>query len=136
MRAGSRPEDWTREALEERCDVLEPGIIRIREVPGGRLAPFETLLDIAGERGKEFPAYALILDLAEASRPSAELIDNMTRLFAKGAKHWCINMEGANRVMIAAGEFLLRRFYGQLSVTVHSTTADAIATAREKLAAP
>lgn len=129
---GRREQQWSREALEARCEVLEPGIVRIREVPGGRLGPFETLLEIAHERGSVFPEYVVLLDLSEANRPSAELIDNMSRLFAKGAKSWCVNMEGANRVLVAAGEFLLRRF-SKLPITVHTTTKDALEAARAQL---
>jgi len=122
-------ERWTREALAERCEVIEDGIVGFREVPGGKAKPFAELIDICNELGRPFGEWVIILDLADATRPTPGLVESMPRLFRTGAKHWVVHLHVKNKIMVGVGDFLMRRF-SHLPVAVRNTREEAIEAAR------
>jgi len=126
-------EDWTKEALAARCEVVEDGIVRMREVPGGKATTFGELLAIANDLGKPFGEWVVIIDLAEATRPSPRLIEGMPRFFRSGAKHYIVHLHTSNRVMVGVGDFVMRRL-PNFPVTIRNTAEDALAAARQALA--
>ena len=62
--------------LEERCTVVEPGIVLLREPPNNTLETYEVLLERAFVLGKQFDRWAMVVDLTEVTeRPKGRYLE-------------------------------------------------------------
>jgi len=70
-----RGKPWTVAQLRERVSVVEPGIIRLREIPDSNAEAFTVLAKIVGEKSKDFDVHISIVDLGEATaRPDPAMM--------------------------------------------------------------
>ncbi len=117
--------------LYDRVEVLEPGIIMIREVQNGTGGTFGTMLERCLELAKPFERFAIVVDLTEVSvRPKALYLDEIRRAMEAGV-HLAVTRPDNAFLRVVAG-FVLARFSAKTSS--HDTREQAVAACREALA--
>lgn len=131
---GPESSEAEREALRERVSLVEDGILLFRGVPVPTLFQLDLSFDRIEELAEGIPTFALIIDLTEGRRPSAEvrahLRDRFSRL--KGLAHTSLFV-GPSYVLTVAARFVLRGA-GHSSFTIHRRYEDALEAARHALA--
>jgi hypothetical protein len=123
------------EDLEARCAVIEPGIVLLREVPGNTSETYEVMIRRARVLGASFDQYALVVDLAEATeRPKGRYMDLIREGFSRpdAPVHLATNQPGSAFLRTVAAFVLART---SRNTSTHPNLDEAIATARERLAA-
>ena len=117
--------------IRTRVSVIEPGILRVVEVPDGSPESIRALGVVAKEVGSKFPRYAIVLDLTGVDAPN--------RAFRAAIVEWLVYLEAAHVAAIQAKSALARtaaRFVMKRSgrpCSVHETEADALDMARAAL---
>jgi len=127
--------DFTHAQLRDRVEVVEPGIVLFRELPGGDADNFRAELEIVKEHGEAMGDYVVIIDLSEATRPGAGLLEVLFDAMRNVGIHWCAIQTSKSKVMKAVVEFVLRRASRGTATTVHDSREEAVAKARSVLAA-
>lgn len=131
---GPESSEAEREALRNRVSLLEDRIVLFRAVP----VPTPFQLDLSFDRIEEMtagmPSFALIIDLTEGRRPSAEVRANLRERFLGLMRltHTSV-IVGPNFVLTVAARFVLRGA-GHGSLTFHPRHEDALEAARRALA--
>ncbi|MCA9619340.1 MAG: hypothetical protein KC731_09960 [Myxococcales bacterium] len=124
--------DFTYAELRERVRVVEPGIVYFLELPGGRVENFQATLEIVEELAAPFDRYVVILDLAEASRPSPAVVEAVLDAGKRLGIQWCV-VQSSSRLMKAVVQFVTRRT--QSPYSLHDSVEEAVSAARAVLAA-
>ena len=119
----------TLEELHERVALLEPGVVRILEIPAGIIETLQAMTDFATEMVKKFGKYVMVVDLSSGVRgPSAE--------YRAGIVNWmrsllCVHssyVQPGNVTARVALRFMIGR--SGTRVSVHQTLAAALVKAR------
>jgi len=112
--------------LRERVEILEEGILLFREVPVPSPFTIEYLISWADQLAAEWDSYTIVIDLTEASRPSAEERDSIRRVIGSLSRmnHLAI-MTGGNILLNVAVRFIMSGIEGT-KVTVHGTMEEAL----------
>jgi hypothetical protein len=118
--------------LHRRCSVVEPGIVLMREIPGGTAQALRVMSERVRELGRPFGAFAVVVDLTEVDmRPKGDYLVAIRESVVEPA-HTALTQPGS-----AFMRGVLRFVMGFLSnkASVHATIDEAVARARAALAA-
>jgi len=128
-----RGKTWTVAQLRERVSVVEPAIIRLAEIPDSNAECFTVLARIAGELGRPFDTYVVIIDLAEATaRPDPAMMKAiMDSADLLGA--CTVTVKPASTVIRAILRFVTNRAVGRGDHVGADTYPEALELARKKL---
>lgn len=130
---GPGSSDEERAALRARVSRIEDRVLLFRAVP----VPTPFQLDLSFDRIEELTAamdgFALIVDLTEGRRPSAEVRAHLRHRFSRLTRlaHTSIFV-GPSFVLTVAARFVLRGA-GRGSLTIHRRYEDALEAARRGL---
>jgi hypothetical protein len=130
---GSESSEAEREALRNRVSLVENRILLFRAVP----VPTPFQLDLSFDKIEELTArmssFALIIDLTEGQRPSAEVRAHLRERFLRLTRlaHTSLFV-GPSFVLTVAARFVLRGA-GHHSFTIHRRHEDALEAARHAL---
>lgn len=131
---GPESSDAEREALRDRVSLVEDHMVLFRAVP----VPTPFQLDLCFDKIEELTAgmvsFALVIDLTEGRRPSAEVRAHLRERFSRLTRiaHTSL-LVGPNFLLSVAARFVLRGA-GHGSLTIHRRHADALKAARHALA--
>ncbi|MCA9625778.1 MAG: hypothetical protein KC731_42440 [Myxococcales bacterium] len=133
----SRNRSYTEDELRARVSVLEPGVVMVREIPEATADTFRFEMEVARELGRAFSEYVLIIDLAEATRPRPDVIEEIIEGNRDVGVQWCV-VQNTSRIMAAVTRFVLSKLAGsriKTKTTVHTSLDDALNEARGVLGA-
>ncbi len=108
-------------AIRQRVRVLKEGVILYRELPFHSSFTVELMMSWVDHLAAEWDSYAVVVDLSEASHPSAEERDTLRRVLGSFSRmnHMAI-MTGQNVLLNVGAKFIMSGIEGT-KVTVHST---------------
>lgn len=131
---GPESTEAEREALRNRVSLVEDRILLFRAVPVPTPFQLNLCFDKVEELTAGMPRFALIIDLTEGRRPSAEVRAHLRERFLrlKELAHTSV-IVGPNFVLTVAARFVLRGA-GHGSLTFHRGHEDALEAARRALA--
>lgn len=116
--------------LQARVEVLEPGIILLREVANGTGDTYRVMVDRALELGATFDEFALVVDLTHVSvRPSGRYLEQIRRSM-KASVHLAVTRPRSAFLRVVA-DFVIARFSNKTSS--HDSIESAAATCRARL---
>lgn len=130
---GPESSEVERQALRDRVSLIEERVLLFRAVP----VPTPFQLDLCFDRIEELtagtPSFALIIDLTEGRRPSAEARAHLRERFSSLTRlvHTALFV-GPSLVLTVAARFVLRSS-GHRSFTIHRRYEDALEAARHAL---
>jgi hypothetical protein len=129
---GGDSKHYTVAALRKRVQLVEPGIVVMRELPVGARETLVVMTDAALELAKPFREWALVVDLVDSqgSLPSAYRSFVPGHLNRIAPTHIAIALY-MNPVVRAASRFMARRI--GLNVTIHKDRDTAVAAVRQAL---
>jgi hypothetical protein len=122
------------DALRNRVSLVEDGILLFRAVPVPTPFQLDLSFDEIEELTEGMSSFALIIDLTEGQRPSAEVRACLRERFSRLTRlaHTSLFV-GPSFVLTVAARFVLRGS-GHQSVTIHRRHEDALEAARVALA--
>jgi hypothetical protein len=131
---GPESSEAEREALRSHVSVLEDRIVLFRAVPVPTPFQLDLCFDRVEELASGMPSFALLIDLAEGRRPSAEVRAHLRERFSRLTRlaHTSL-LVGPSFVLSVAARFVLRGA-GHGSLTIHRQHEDALEAARHALA--
>jgi hypothetical protein len=116
--------------LQARCEVLEPGIILLREVANGTGDTYRVMVDRVLELGAAFDEFAIVADLTDVSvRPSGRYLEQIRRSM-KASTHLAVTRPRSAFLRVVA-DFVIARFSNKTSS--HDSIESAVATCRSRL---
>jgi len=120
----SSPEECA--ALQERLSLRESHVVVFRETPIQTTFSLDVIWTRLREMTAALPSYAMVIDLTEAERPSAEVRAHLRKLFASltGLERVAV-FTGSNFLLNVAAKFVLAGLV-QKPVTVHRTLDEAM----------
>ena len=134
-------EDSTEEqiaALRERVSLLEPGILLWREIPMHTQFTIKTFEDELNRGSREHGARLLLIDIAEASVPNAEIreaLRHLVRRLLSGPFDRLAVATGRNFFLTVSARFVLGAAIDQTRCPLYSTNEEALADLRNALRA-
>lgn len=130
---GPESSEADREALRSRVSLVEERILLFRAVPVPTPFQLELSFDKIEELTEGMSSFALIIDLTEGRRPSAEVRASLRERFSRLARlaHTSLFV-GPSFVLTVAARFVLRGAGHQF--TIHRRYEDALEAARFALA--
>jgi hypothetical protein len=118
--------------LQARCEVIEPGIILIRQPIQCTGDTLEVLAERAQELGASFERFAVVSDFGEVlDRPKGDYLHNLIRIARAVGVHWAC-VEPRKAFLRTVLRFVLARI-GYANATIHANVDEAIAAARSAL---
>lgn len=116
--------------LQARVEVLEPGIILLREVANGTGDTYRVMVDRVIELGAAFDEFAIVVDLTDVSvRPSGRYLEQIRRSM-KASVHLAVTRPRSAFLRVVA-DFVIARFSNKTSS--HDSIESAVATCRARL---
>ncbi|MCA9619787.1 MAG: hypothetical protein KC731_12260 [Myxococcales bacterium] len=116
--------------IRARAEILEPGILLLRELPNSNAAVLAVLIDHAKELVAKEEDCVVIIDLTEAtSRPDPA----MMRVISDSASDFGIHVacvQPSSIVVKAVLKFVFGRVAGIMNNSIHDTREEALAEAR------
>lgn len=115
--------------LEARCEVLEPGIVLMREVPHGTAETYDVLIRRCNGLGAQFERFVIVVDLSEITeRPKGRYLSAIREALAGPAVHYAVTQPGS-----AFLRTVLRFVLGRISdrTSVHPDREAALAVVRK-----
>src|SRR5262245_17297238 len=83
------------DTIRQRCTLVEPGVVVMRDLPKSNLATFQTFMAVVREHTAPFKRFAIVNDITEAdSRPRGEHQDAIIKAATTMGVHWAIVLPG------------------------------------------
>jgi hypothetical protein len=131
---GPESSEAERQALRHRVSVIEDRVLLFRAVPVPTVFQLDLSFDKIEELAMGMPSFALLIDLTEGRRPSAEVRAHLRERFSRLTRlvHTSLFV-GPSFVLTVAARFVLRGA-GHRSFTIHHRREKALEAARRALA--